>query len=28
LAIVESFAIQLWEFRSHPYEGRIMSFLW
>ncbi len=28
LAIVELFAIQLWEFNSHPYEGRVKSFLW
>jgi hypothetical protein len=27
LAIVELFAIQFWEFNSHPYEGGIKSFL-
>jgi hypothetical protein len=25
---VELFAIQLWEFNFHPYEGIIKSFLW
>jgi hypothetical protein len=28
LTIVESFAIQFWEFNFHPYEGKIMRFLW
>jgi hypothetical protein len=27
LAIVELFAIQLWEFNSHPYANGIKSFL-
>jgi hypothetical protein len=27
LAIVELFAIQFWEFNSHPYKSGIKSFL-